>query len=138
MRDVSEYKRMAEELDAVRQDAVSAREARAGLLAILARYLRASLNAVIGYSQILAGRGGPSLAGRRQHYAEVIRESGGQMLKAVDAARDLASLEVGRYYLRFDEIDMAEIVRECCDAMALPAKRAGIGLSHGLAPGDRE
>ena len=135
MRDISEHKRVEEERDAMRRDAAGAKAARADLLAMVGHELRPPLNAIIGYSDILMGKGGSSLAETRRSYAEIIRRSGEHMLETVDAALDLASIEAGRYDLTFDEFDMGDLVQECCRDMALPAQRAGIALSHGLAPG---
>jgi cell cycle sensor histidine kinase DivJ len=135
MRDVSEHKRLEEDLDAMRRDAAGAKAARADLLAKVGHELRPPLNAIIGYSDILMGKGGSGLAETRQGYAEIIHRSGEHMLGTVDAALDLSSIEAGRYHLTFEEIDMADLVPECCRDMALPAQRAGISLSHALAPG---
>lgn len=135
MRDVSEHKRLEESLDAMRRDAAGAKAARADLLAKVGHELRPPLNAIIGYSDILMGKGGSGLSETRQGYAEIIRRSSEHMLGTVDAALDLSSIEAGRYHLTFEEIDMADLVQECCRDMALPAQRAGICLSHALSPG---
>jgi cell cycle sensor histidine kinase DivJ len=135
MRDISVHKRMEEELQSVRRDAMSAREAHADLLALVGHELRAPLNAIIGYSEILMGKGGLSLADRRQSYAEIIHQSGEHMLETVNAVLDLSSIEAGRYHLTFDEFDVSDFVQECCKDMALPAQRAGVVLSHALASG---
>ncbi|HZB63116.1 MAG TPA: PAS domain-containing sensor histidine kinase, partial [Microvirga sp.] len=135
MRDISEYKRMEEELDSMRRESVSAKEARADLLAMVGQELRAPLNAIIGYSEILTGRSGLSLADRGQSYAELIHQSGEHVLETVNSAPDLSSIGAGRYHLAFGEFDMADLVQECCREIALPAQRAGIALSHALALG---
>jgi cell cycle sensor histidine kinase DivJ len=135
MRDISEHKRVEAERDAMRRDAAGEKAARADLLAKVGHELRPPLNAIIGYSEILMGKGGPGLGDTRRSYAEIIRRSGEHMLGTVDAALDLSALEAGRYRLTFDEIDMADLVQECCRDMALPARQAGIALSHALAPG---
>jgi two-component system, cell cycle sensor histidine kinase DivJ len=135
MRDVSEYKRMEEERDSTRRETLNAKEARADLLAMLSQELRAPLNAIIGYSEILTGKGGLRLADRGQSYAELIHQSGEHVLETVNAALDLSSIEAGRCHLTFGEFDMADLVQECCREMALPAQRAGIALSHALVPG---
>ncbi|MBF9232036.1 sensor histidine kinase [Microvirga alba] len=134
-RDITEHRLRADELDAMRRDAVSANEGRAQLLATVSHELRTPLNAIIGYSEILMGRGGPSLLDQREGYAEIIHHSGQHMLGVVDTLLDLSAIEAGRYDLAFEEIDVADLIRECCGLVALAAQRGGIVLTQQIAPG---
>jgi cell cycle sensor histidine kinase DivJ len=135
IRDITEYMRHAEELDAMRREAVSASEGRAQLLATVSHELRTPLNAIAGYSEILMGKGGPSLLDRRESYAQIIHQSSQHMLGVVNTLLDLSAIEAGHYNLAFEPIDLAGLIDECCTVMALPADQCGILLKQELAPG---
>jgi cell cycle sensor histidine kinase DivJ len=104
-------------------------------LALVGHELRAPLNAIVGSSENLMGAGGAGLAGRQERYGEIIHHSARRMQETVNAALDLSSIESGRYDLSFETIDMADLVRECCRAMAAAAQRSGIALIESIAPG---
>ncbi|MFC4174345.1 ATP-binding protein [Microvirga sp. GCM10011540] len=135
IRDITEHRRHAEELDAMRREAVSASEGRAQLLATVSHEMRTPLNAIIGYSEILMGKGGPILLDRREGYAQIINQSSQHMLGVVNTLLDLSAIEAGHYNLAFETIDLAELIGECCTVMALPAEQGGIVLKQELAPG---
>jgi cell cycle sensor histidine kinase DivJ len=135
IRDITEHRLSVEELDAMRREAVSASEGRAQLLATVSHELRTPLNAIVGYSEILMGKGGPSLLDRREGYAQIIHQSGEHMLGVVNTLLDLSAIEAGHYNLAFEPIDVADLIRECCTVMGLPAERGGITLKPDLAPG---
>jgi len=134
-RDITEHQRHAEELDAMRREAVSASEARAQLLATVSHELRTPLNAIVGYAEILMGKGGPSLLDQRESYAGIIHQSGQHMLGVVNTLLDLSAIEAGHYHLAFEPINVADLVGECCTVMALPAEQGGITLGQEIAPG---
>jgi len=134
-RDITEYMRHAEELDAMRREALSASDARAQLLSTVSHELRTPLNAIAGYSEILMGKGGPSLVDRRESYAQIIHQSSQHMLGVVNTLLDLSAIEAGHYNLSFEAIDLAELIGECCAVVALPAEQGGIALRQELAPG---
>lgn len=135
IRDITEHMTRAEELDALRREAVSASEGRGQMLATVSHELRTPLNAIIGYSEILMGKGGPSLADRREGYAQIIHQSSQHMLGVVNSLLDLSAIEAGHYNLAFETIDLADLVGECCTVMALPADQGGLVLKQELAPG---
>ncbi len=134
-RDITDHMARAEELDAMRREAVDASEARAQMLATVSHELRTPLNAIIGYSEILMGKGGPSLVDKREGYAQIIHQSGEHMLGVVNSLLDLSAIEAGHYNLAFESIDLADLVGECCTFMALPAEQGGLTLKQELAPG---
>jgi cell cycle sensor histidine kinase DivJ len=138
-RNISEHKQLAEDLDALRRDAVLACENRAQLLATVSHELRTPLNAMIGYAEMLMGKGGigvvPSRADQRHDYAEIIHQSGHHMLGVVNTLLDLSTIEAGHYDLSPEPIEVAALVEECCRCMSLTADRGGVVLARDVAPG---
>jgi cell cycle sensor histidine kinase DivJ len=138
-RDISEHKQHAEDLDALLREAETAGETRAGLLSTVSHELRVPLNAIIGYSEMLMGRGGLALASlrgdQREDYAEIIHRSGQHMLGVVSTLLDLSTIEAGHYGLSPEPIEVDELVEDCCRLMSLSADRSGVALAQDIAPG---
>jgi cell cycle sensor histidine kinase DivJ len=156
-RDITAHKQLAEDLDALRREAVLSGENRAQLLATVSHELRTPLNAMIGYAEMLMsqtpadqsplGNGGVRKGGAghglasvsnapfRHDYAEIIQQSGHHMLGVVNTLLDLSTIEAGHYDLTPEAIEVGDLVDECCRCMALIAERSGVVLAHDIAPG---
>jgi two-component system, cell cycle sensor histidine kinase DivJ len=137
-RDISGHKDLADDLETLRQEAVSAGESRAQLLATVSHELRTPLNAIIGYAEMLMGRGGiaaPARGDQRHDYAEIIQQSGHHMLGVVNTLLDLSTIEAGHYELAREPVEVSGLVQECCRYMALTADRSGVALAQDVAPG---
>jgi cell cycle sensor histidine kinase DivJ len=113
--------------------------------------LRAPLNAIIGYSELMTERGLPGgrfgaqdrasagRSGQQQglgdpNYAGIIRETGEHMLGLVSTLLDLSTIEAGHYDLAPEPLDVAELVSEGCRTMELVAGRAGVAIAQDVAP----
>jgi cell cycle sensor histidine kinase DivJ len=135
-RDISEHKRLADDLETLRQEAVSAGETRANLLATVSHELRTPLNALIGYAEMLTGRGthgiAPASPDRAADYAEIICQSGQHMLGVVNTLLDLSTIESGHYKLSPEPIAVGAAVEECCRYLTLTAERSGVALVKDL------
>lgn len=133
-RDISAHKREAEDMEAQRREAERAGERRAELLTTVSHELRTPLNAIVGYCEMLTGEGPVVRLDRRQDYVRIIQQSGQHMLGMVNTLLDLSTIETGHYDLTPEAIDVALLVRDCCDVMGLTADRAGIVLAADVAP----
>jgi cell cycle sensor histidine kinase DivJ len=131
-RDISEHKRLADDLEILRREAVSAGETRANLLATVSHELRTPLNALIGYAEMLTGRGmhgiAPASPERASDYADIICQSGQHMLGVVNTLLDLSTIESGHYRLSPEPIAVGAAVEECCRYLTLTAERSGVAL----------
>ena len=104
-----EARRVADAL--VAADEASA--AKTQFLANISHDLRTPLNAVIGFSETLAGQFFGPLSDRYRGYAEDILSSGRHLLSIVDQLLDMASIEARREHLRPEPVAIGEI----CDAV---------------------
>jgi two-component system, cell cycle sensor histidine kinase DivJ len=134
-RDISQHKQHADAIDALRREAERAGEDRAQLLATVSHELRTPLTALIGYAELLTGRGGTGSGDKSPEYALIIRQSGEHMLDVVNTLLDLSTIEAGRYGIAPEPLDTAELVRDACKFMSLMADRAGVTLVQEVAGG---
>ena len=131
-RDVTEHRRYAEELERARADAERANEVKTRFLANVSHELRTPLNAIIGFSQLLAGEGAMVLGPERaREYAGIIGQSGQHLLEVVNTLLDMSRIQSGNFDYAPETVDIAALVRTCCDLMQLRADAAGITLVRG-------
>nr|WP_244474640.1 HAMP domain-containing sensor histidine kinase [Rhizobium sp. Root1240] len=125
--------------DAVRvkeHEAHAAHELKSRFLAAVSHEMRTPLNAILGFSDILAGEYFGKLENDRQReYVQLIRQSGVHLLSVVNTMLDMSKIEAGRYELMLESFDVAETLTECERMLSLQASAKGVKLSSRLPRG---
>ncbi len=85
------------------QKALAADLAKSEFLAGISHQIRTPLNAIIGFSQVLAGQ---DLTDEQKHYADIITESSENLLQLIDDVLDLSRLEVGKLDIQISECSL--------------------------------
>lgn len=99
-------------------------------LAAAGHELRAPLNAILGFAEIMQKEMfGPLGHERYRGYAAMIRESGDYLLALVNNFLDLARLDSGKARLHLDKVEVLKVVVDCVKTMEPQAIRAGVGMS---------
>lgn len=115
------------ELQRQQQVAISANRAKSDFLARMSHELRSPLNAILGFSEIIAGNLlGETSMGRYQNYATDIHEAGAHLLALINDILDLSKVEAGRLELNFEPVDLQELVNSCLPLTAPLAQRRGV------------
>jgi two-component system, cell cycle sensor histidine kinase DivJ len=136
MRDVSEQKAREEELEAARIAAEEANRSKSRFLATVNHELRTPLNAVIGFSEMLANPDlSPKDPARMRDYARIINTSGVHLLDVVNSFLDASRIESGRFELKVENFDLAELVRTACAIVDVKVADSGVRLTT-VAPMD--
>jgi cell cycle sensor histidine kinase DivJ len=129
--DVSARRAQETELRIARETAERASLAKSRFLAQMSHELRTPLNAIIGFSEILEGEVIPNLdVARQREYAKLIRTSGRHLLDLVNGILDMAKIESGTFEIQRETVDIASLVRSCCEMMEAQAEERGIALAH--------
>jgi signal transduction histidine kinase len=122
---------VSEVLEAEKERAVMASQAKSIFLANMSHELRTPLNAIIGFADMIAGQMlGPVSPPRYAEYAGDIHRSGQHLLSLVNDLLDLARIEAGRMNI---EPEWLELRAECLAVVATfdtEARRAGIQLER--------
>jgi len=110
--------------------------ARAGLLAAASHEVRTPLNALLGFSDLLAnGSSGAPLSRKQAHYVELIRRSGRHLRAVTDAMLDLGKVDAGRYALDLEPFDLRESFEDCEAMLGADVRQSGVVLTMRVAKG---
>ncbi len=99
--------------------APAAERSQRSFLRMVSHELRTPLNAIIGFSEIISGELCGPIPPQYREYGEIIRTSGGRMLKLVNQVLEIVKLESGAMELdpRAEPIDLifADAARACTE-----------------------
>jgi len=111
--------------------------AKADLLARLSHEVRAPVNAIIGFADVMIEERFGALGNERYaDYMKDIRASGERVIAIIDDMLDLSRIESGKLDLDFEKQDLNALVEHCVGVMQPQANRERIiirsSLTHGL------
>jgi PAS domain S-box-containing protein len=127
--DVTEQKRIEEQIRLARDAAEAISRAKSDLLANMSHELRTPLNAIIGFSQIMREElFGPLGAPRYAGYVGDILESAHHLLAVINDILDLAKIEANSLQLKEKQLDPRDAVASAMRLVRPRADEAGIQL----------
>ncbi len=98
-RDISDVKKVEEELEQAKEAAESANRIKSEFLASMSHELRTPLNGILGYTQILM-RNHAGLTEHQKMAVQTIQRSGEYLLSMINDVLDLSKIEANRLELR--------------------------------------
>lgn len=133
VRDISERKRLDEELRVALKKMSAANDAKSAFVANMSHELRTPLNAIIGFSDlILTEPFGPLGHPRYREYIDDIHKSGIHLLDSINDILDLARLDAGKMEISDDDVSLREMTDEACSVMAMQAERAALRVTNAV------
>ncbi len=115
--DISDIRKIEEELRRSRDAAEAANQAKSRFLATMSHELRTPLNAIIGFSDSLTRTGYDVEPERIIEFSREINHAGRQLLSVINIVLDVARLEAGRFDLSSETVDVEAlihaVVRQC-------------------------
>jgi len=108
--DITDNRRVEQELREAVATANEAQTAKARFLATMSHELRTPLNSVIGFSDTLIRDRGTTEPGLVREFAEDINLAGKRLLLLINNMLDVARIEAGRFDLATDLIDVPRII----------------------------
>ena len=121
-------------LEAAMLAAETANQSKSAFLARMSHDLRTPLNAVLGFSQLLALS--PELANspRALQQVALINDAGTHLLAMIDEVLDLARIESGGLNLHPVALDACHLVHDCLQLVGPMASQHQVTLHHEKAP----
>ena len=126
--DITERKRIQEELVAAVDASQDANRAKSAFLANMSHELRTPLNAIIGYSEMLAEELSERDLEELQPDLQKIHNSGKHLLRLINDILDLSKIEAGKMELFVETFDVPALIREVASTIAPLAARRNNAL----------
>jgi PAS domain S-box-containing protein len=134
LRDITTWKRSAEELNSAKQAAEKASVAKSEFLAKMSHEIRTPLNAIIGFSEVMMDeRFGPIGNERYRQYLKDIHASGGHLISLLNDLVDLSKIEAGILDLTFVSVNLNDLLQQCVAIMQQQANRERVIIRTALA-----
>jgi len=126
-RDVTERKRMDQELENAKVVAEKASLAKSVFLSSMSHELRTPLNAILGFAQLLE-KGPPQPSDTQLIKLHQVIKAGWYLLELINEILDLAVIESGMLALSQEAVSLAEVMHECRSMIEAQAKKRGIHI----------
>ncbi len=116
-----------------REEAEIAVRTKSEFLARLSDELRAPLNAIVGFAQML-GHADSAGSLQQQRGLAQIRQAGWQLLDMVNDVLDLSRLEAGRLRLALAPVRLDDVAQQALAIVAPAAQQGGITIEQSMSP----
>jgi len=124
--DITERKKILEELIAAKDKAEESDRLKSAFLANMSHEIRTPMNGILGFTDLLLN---PDLnSEEKENYIHIVHQSGQRMLNTVNDIIEISKIEAGLVNLRNELIDVNNRVEELVQFFMPEAKKKGLKL----------
>ncbi|GGF41218.1 hybrid sensor histidine kinase/response regulator [Aliidongia dinghuensis] len=128
MREIEAHERTDAELQKAKEVAEAANFAKSRYVIGMSHEIRAPLNAIFGYAQLMERDG--AAVPVRQNAVRVIRRSAEHLSNLIDGLLDISKIEAGRFMLYRDRVRIRDFLDQIVDMFRLQAQAQGIAFHY--------
>lgn len=134
-RDITIQLQMEAEVNKAREDAVAANAAKSAFLANMSHELRTPMNAIIGYSEMLAEDAEDAESDDMLGDLQKITAAGKHLLSLINDILDLSKIEAGKMELFIEAFNFSDVANEVADTAQSLVKTNGNTLAVEIGEG---
>ena len=128
--DITDRKRIEDELRAAEQRAVAASEAKSEFLANMSHEIRTPMTAILGYADVLLERYRAEGASTEcVAAAQTIKRNGHYLLELINGILDLSKIEAGKFEVARLPCSPCHVIADIASLMRVRAQRSGVDLT---------
>ena len=127
-RDLTERRQVEAEMTDAKSVAEKANLANSDFLSDMSHELRTSLNAILGFAQLMESDSPLPTPSQKESIAKIL-QAGWYLLELTNGILDLAMIESGRLSWSLDPMSLTEVMLECQTAIEPQAQKSGIRIT---------
>src|SRR6186713_2938163 len=127
-RDLTGRRQAEEEIAKAKAVAEKTSLASAEFLSGMSHELRTSLNAILGFAQLMESEQPPPTPSQKESVAKIV-QAGWYLMELINEVMDLAMIESGRLSWSLEPMSLADVMHECQAAIEPQAQKSGIRMT---------
>lgn len=132
--DMTEKKKMMDELIKAKEDAEEANRIKSGFISAMSHEIRTPLNVILGYSGVIRDAFDTRQDAEFKLYFDSIEKSGLRLINTITQILDISRIEAGEFPVSLHPISINKAVKSSVDQLSILAKEKQIVLRLSLSP----
>ncbi len=130
-RDITDQRRIEQELETARDAALSANRAKSRFLATMSHEIRTPMNGILGMSALLTET---PLSADQRTYARAIEESARTLLSLIDEILDFSRIEAGKLEIAAEPFELDQCIESAVELLQPKASEKKLDLAWWIEP----